>query len=398
MRVATDALQQLFIATMQSQQAQLARTQLQVATGRRILTPSDDPGGALRVLGIEHELGRLQTFQNNAATARERLRLEESVLTSVGEALQRARELAIQANNATQTSESLSAIAVEVRQSLDGLLQLANSTDGAGRYLFAGFSNATAPFIRDATGFRYLGDQGQRQLQIGATRMVADGDPGADVFQLIRNGNGTFVVDAAAANIGTGVIGASSVTDPALYVPDTYTVQFLTPTDYEVTDGGGAVIVTATYTDGDTISFGGIGFTLNGAPATGDVFTLTPSVHQDIFTTVEDLATALEAGVGDPAANARLHNAVTAALENLDRGLERLGEVRARVGARLGAIDAQLDLNDSTALDLTATLSELRDLDYAEALSRLNMQAFGLEAAQQSFVLVQGLSLFNFLR
>ncbi len=95
--------------------------------------------------------------------------------------------------------------------------------------------------------------------------------------------------------------------------------------------------------------------------------------------------------------NALVHSDVGQALQDVDQALGRVIEVRTDIGSRLQALDGEADLNEGFTVQLTETLSELRDLDYAEAISRLSQQLIGLEAAQQTYVRVQGLSLFRFL-
>ncbi|MGB5489853.1 MAG: hypothetical protein WBM76_03390, partial [Woeseiaceae bacterium] len=104
---------------MQRIQAALDQTQRQISSGRRILTPSDDPLAAARAVEIRESIGRLEQFDRNANMANNRLFQEESSLGSVNNVLQRVRELALQANNATQNSESRQLIAIEMRQRLD---------------------------------------------------------------------------------------------------------------------------------------------------------------------------------------------------------------------------------------------------------------------------------------
>jgi flagellar hook-associated protein 3 FlgL len=77
--------------------------------------------------------------------------------------------------------------------------------------------------------------------------------------------------------------------------------------------------------------------------------------------------------------------------------MDQVLAARTRIGTRLNAIDQQRAVNEATIASLETNISQLKDLDYAEAITRLNAQSVGLEAAQQSYVRVQGLSLFNFL-
>jgi flagellar hook-associated protein 3 FlgL len=116
-----------------------------------------------------------------------------------------------------------------------------------------------------------------------------------------------------------------------------------------------------------------------------------------MFESVQNIIDAVEAPVTDDASRAVLNNSINRGLEDVDRSIGRVLDIRTRVGSRLAAIENQSDTNDSFALTLQQTIGELEDLDYAEALSRLSFELTILEASQQSFVRTQSLSLFNFL-
>tara|TARA_R110002096_G_scaffold130643_5_gene279957 strand:- start:50139 stop:51290 length:1152 start_codon:yes stop_codon:yes gene_type:complete len=381
---------------MQQLQSSLDYTQRQISSGRRILTPSDDPIASSRALEMREAISRLTQFDRNAGIATNRLSQEESALNSVNNVLQRVRELALQANNATQSNETRQLIGVELRQQLDQLVQLANQKDGNGSYLFSGNQTDTQPVSRSAAGFSYNGDQGQRQVQIGEGQQVADGDSGAAVFFAIADGNGSFSVTAGSSNTGTGVITASSLVDPTAWVPDQYTVRFIDSDNYEVLDSSAAVITTGTFQSGGSIAFNGIEFSLNGVPQGGDEFDLAPSRNQDVFTTVTQIIAAVEMGVSGEQMQAAQSNGINQGLQNLDHAIGNILDIRTQVGSRLSAIENQLDSNGGFALSYQETLASIEDLDYAEAISRLSMETTTLEAAQQSFIRTQSLSLFNY--
>ncbi len=285
---------------MLNKQADLAKTQLQLSTGQNILSPSDDPGAATRILNLNQVIETTDQFQRNADFAETRLSIEESVLTGIGEVLQRVRELAVQANNGTNSAQDRQTIAIEVRSNLDSIIQLANSKDANGEYLFSGFKTDTKPFSDDGLGnFSYAGDQGQRNLQIGPKRQVAGSDAGSDVF-------------------------------------------------LKVDDGAGGV--------------------------------------SSMFNAVYDFVTDLEANVSSDST-----------LTRLDSSLDSVLNTRASIGARMNIIDSQRDSNESFNLVLKENRSSLEDLDYAEAISRFEQQMLALQASQQTFVKMEGLSLFNYL-
>src|ERR1700719_926348 len=247
-----------------------------------------------------------------------------------------------------------------------------------------------------ATGATYNGDQGQRQVQIAAGQTVADGDNGNTVFNQIKTGNGTFTVAATAGNTGSGVVGATTVSNPAAYDGGTYAITFTAPGTYNVTKGG-VPVTTGTYTDGGTIAFNGVQVTLSGQPATGDSFTLAPSTNQSLFTTVQNLVSALQTGVGTPASSTSLNNSINAAINNIDQALSHSSDVRATIGGRLNSITTQQSVATSQQTQLQQSISNLQSLDFASAITTLDQQNTTLSAALQAFNLTQGLSLFKFL-
>ncbi|WP_127476408.1 flagellar hook-associated protein FlgL [Sulfurivermis fontis] len=421
MRISSRFFQTMGVNSILDQQVKLSKTQNQLASGKRILTPSDDPVATSQLMQLRQTENTVKQYQANADAAVNRLSTEEGVLDSVTTLLQRVRELSIQAANATQTNDTRRFIASEVRQRLEELVGLANTKDGNGEYLFAGSKGFTEPFVPNAAGgYDYFGDDNQRFLQIGDGRQVADGNPGSEVFQLIRNGNGTFVTevnqDPLNPNQGTGVIDGGSV--QGSFIPaltngvNGYTLRFIqaAPTDpitYEVFETGDPTetpitladgTTVGTYVDGEPIAFRGALITVTGTPVDGDTFTIRSSEYQDIFQTLSDFVRTLETSVNTPSALAQLNNNIGSFLSNIEQGMNNILTVRASVGARLNAIDGQRYINEDQLLQTTQIISSVEDLDYAEAVSRLNLQMAGLEAAQQTYLKVQGLSLFNYLR
>lgn len=404
MRVSTNQLQRLGVNAILEQQARVSKTQQQIASGKRILTPADDPAGAARALDLRQAIEATEQLQKNINAATSRLGSEENALIGVTNVLQRARELAIQGNNDSQTSETRKGIALEVRQLLEGLLGLANTKDANNEYIFSGYQGWAQPFSQDAAGnFVYAGDDGQRFVQIGPGFQIPVGDSGTDVFRAIRNGNGTFTTLDNPANTGTGIIDTGTVAGS--FVADTYTITFTQalPTDpvtYEVTGVVSGVVIAAgtPYVPGASIAFNGVQTNITGTPANGDIFTVSPSANQDIFTGLRNLVNALESGAASDDSLAKFHNEMNRFLTDVDQSLDNIISVRARVGARLNTIDTQLNVNEDFLLQTRQALSGVEDLDYAEATARFNIELLALQAAQQAFIKVQGLSLFNFLR
>jgi flagellar hook-associated protein 3 FlgL len=402
MRISTSYLSQAFINALEQQQTALAGTQQQISTGLKFSQASQDPAAASQSLGIQATLDQLTQYSTNSNLAQSRLSIEDSTLSSVTNLLQSVRNLAVEGANATQTSETRASIATNIQQQISGLLQLANAQDGSGQYIFAGTATGTTPFSQSGGSFSYAGNQTQRSIQIGSNRQIADGDTGTQVFQAIRNGNGTFVVAPGAANQGAAIAGTNSVIDPTAWAAGhpPYTLTFTSPTTYTITDSGVPPTTTApaTYTDGQTISFNGAQLQISGTPAAGDTFTVAPSSNQDMFTTLQKLVTAFNGAQSGSAGQAQLLNSVNRSIEAIDQSLTNVSNVQSAVGARLNAVTTQSSSNSDVTLQLKSTLSTLRDTDYASAITTLNQQLTGLQAAQASYVKLQNLSLFNYIQ
>ncbi len=300
MRISTGQWYRQGVSAMLNSQADLSKTQLQLATGQRMLAPSDDPAAATKVLELDQLLSSVSQYQRNGDAAEARLRREENVLEGVGDIMQRVRELAVRATNGSLSAGDRQAISAEVREHLNGLMGLANATDTNGEYIFSGYRTDVPAFVDDGAGnFTYQGDQGQRLLQIGSARHVTTGDPGDSVFMGIDDGNG-------------GV--------------------------------------------------------------------------SDVFSIVHDFITDLDNNTPSGAT-----------LTALDNAMDQIQTVRTKIGGRMNAIENQHGINDSFGLVMEQNRSILEDLDYGEAVSRLQQQELILQASQQSFMKVEGLSLFNYL-
>jgi flagellar hook-associated protein 3 FlgL len=387
-----------FLTALNQLESNISTTQNDISTGLSFTTASQNPVAAGLVSGYNQVLTQSQQYTANGNSAQSSLNTEDSALTQVQNALQSLRDLALEANNATETAQDRSAIATQAQQIQGTLLALANTQDGSGNYIFGGFATQAQPFALSATGATYSGDQGQRQVQIGAGQTVVVGDNGDLVFNQIKTGNGTFNVTAAAGNTGTGIIGAATVTDPAAYGGGSFSIEFTAPDTYQVVNTAThAVVAGGAYTAGQAIAFAGVQVTLSGQPAAGDSFSVAPSTNQGIFTTVQNLVTALQQSTATPAGQAQLNNSISGAINNIDQALDQTQTVQSSVGARLNTITTQQSVATSQQTQLQQSISTLQSLDYASAVTSLDSQNTTLSAAMQAFTLTQGLSLFKYL-
>ncbi len=397
MRTSTLGSHYSLVNQMLRQQSTIAQTTMQVSTGKRVLTPSDDPIAAGRILALENELSSWSQYERNAGSVQTRLSIEELALADAGKVLQRVRDLALSANNGAMDDKSRAAIATELTERIGELQAIANRRDASGEFLFAGNSTGTQPFARAAAGMIYAGDQGTRDVQVSPTQFVRVGHSGHQVFMDVPEGNGTFTVDTGAANTGSGWIAPLSVVSPAAWTGGNFTLRFTDAANYEILDASNTQVATGAYTAGGSIDFNGVRFTISGAPAANDTFTIAPAGRQDIFATLDALAATLRAPATADPDRARFNTGIAAGLAQLDSGMDHLLNVRSEVGARLNVLDNVAASRESLEVELQTAASQLRDIDPVEAVSRLAIEKAALAAAQKSFAQMSRLSLFDYL-
>ncbi|KAF0844639.1 flagellar hook-associated protein 3 FlgL [Methylovorus glucosotrophus] len=301
MRISTNTIYQTGINKISALQSEQYKLQQQVSSGKRILTPADDPVGAARALTISQAQSINSQYADNRAMASFNLNSIESTLTSVTDLMVSAKSTLVGAGNAVLSSEEKNYIATQLSNDLQELIGLANSKDGNGNYLFGGFKNTTQPYTATTTGATYNGDNGQMDMQVSDTRRMSTTENGPDVFQAQGN---------------------------------------------------------------------------------------------DVFATLSNIVDLLS----NPATtSAALNTALASANTSLDKGLDNVLTVRASTGSKLKEIDALDNNGDDRNLQYKAELSDIQDLDYAQALSDITKQKTILEAAQQSYVQLSGLTLFKYI-
>lgn len=393
------------VTGLQRNYANITRTQEQISSGNRILTPADDPVASVRLMQLEQQKAVLDQYGENLTAAKNSLTQEEVSLNSVNTVLQRVRELTVQAGNGALSKEDRSSIAAELKEREDELLSLMNTRNARGEYLFAGFQGKTQPFVRQADGqYSYQGDEGQRRVQIASSLSVPVSDNGKRIFENVTNAGrlsaATATVDGTPSALA---ISAPLVSDEVAFAGlGDISITFAgapNERDYTVTDANGNTLGSGSLDDDpeseDKLVFGGVTLFLGGTPsASGETITLseTGDQKQGILNTIAQLRQTLQ----DPnATGSQLRDATALALTNLDHGMITVDSVRGDIGARLNMIDTTQTDNEDVGLVNQSIQADLRELDYPEALSRLSFQSVVLEAAQQSYVKISSLSLFN---
>ena len=257
--------------------------------------------------------------------------------------------------------------------------------------------------MRQADGsVQYTGDQGQRQVQVDASRQMAGTDDGRSIFQTVQAGAG-YVASAASANTGSGVFGSTSVVNPndVNYGKD-FVISFPAAGSYQVdtVPASASPLVAATpFTPGSAITFGGLQISISGAPVAGDAVTVATAKNagSDIFAAIGDVIKALRTPVDGPKNQALVSNALSTANRKITNAYDNVLTVRSSVGSRLQELDAlSVSGNDRTLHD-KSYLSDLQDLDYSSTIGEFLQRQTALQASQQTFVKIQKSALLNYL-
>ncbi|HET7267199.1 MAG TPA: flagellar hook-associated protein FlgL [Oleiagrimonas sp.] len=406
MRVSTRTLYALSTRSMNNQRSQLLHLSQQIASGRRVVRPSDDPQAASRAVQVSQAQAVNQQYTATRVSARNALSMEENVLGGVSDAVISARTLILEAANGTLSDADRASVASQLEGIFHTLVGQANATDGNGRYLFGGYQNNAKPFVTDpVTGdITYAGGNQTRRLRVDASRLMSVGNTGAEVFEGAQGTHG-FLAVADSGNGGSVTFKGPNVvdtTDPGYGTP--FTVRFGIDAGgnatYEITDGAGTTLQAAqAYTPGQSIEYAGLSMQLDGKPVAGDTLAVdqAKNFNTNLFKTFEKALAALKSPVQDEADRARLRNTLDNTLSKFDNNLDNILMVRAKVGSRLNELDVVDKVAGNRKINYAQTKSNLVDLDYVQAAAEYSMRMVGLQAAQKSFVSMKGLSLFNYM-
>ena len=426
MRISTSQIFDFGAKGIGQNQYDLFKLQNQLSTGRKVLTPEDDPIASAQALVLSQSQQLAGQYIKNQDDAKGKLSVLEGNLVGVGDLLQSVRERLVQAGNTTLSNADRNYIAQELEARFSELMGLANTQDGAGNYLYSGYKGEVKPFAVAAGGAAYYGDDGLRMLQVDASRQLPTNLSGSDVFERIREGNGTFVTATSGnlgggINQGSGVIDQGSVTNLAAWnsaVNSGYgdlEIRFSVAagvTSYEIYDVSSNTSLSGApqaFTPSQSIPLSkltapaqdfGASVVITGSPAAGDKFTITQSANQSVFETLRSAITVLNTGIGSVAggnSSTEFANDLAGALQNIDQALENVNKSRSTVGSYLKEIDSLANTNEDRQLQYSTSLSELQDLDYTKAITDMSKKQLQLQAAQLSFKQTSQLSLFSIL-
>lgn len=392
---------------MSNQNAEVAEQMSHLSSGKRILTAKDDAVSYGTLIGFNESLANIEKYQRNITQAQSHNNLQEVVFSEAENLLNAIKEKMLQANNGAMSVEDIEAIAKQIGNNTEQLFDIANSQNEHGDYIFAGYQSNQQPFSQETDGrVVYNGDDGVREIQVAKNIDIATNQSGAAAFIQVKNHLGDFMGDYTYASSDSDVVLATAnIIDRGAYntsdAPHTLNIDSVTSHLTVIDSNGVAVFPTAPalpepYVAGQTITFDGIEVTLSGNPLPGDSITLTDQTTESIFTTLHNALTWLEQSPNSSSQNQRQaqYNQI---LDQLSSGLHHMTSRRVDSGVRLQTLDGLASRHLDAELNISQGKSTLEDLDFAKAISEFEQSKIALQASQQAFSKVQGLTLFNYI-
>ncbi|MFH7588057.1 flagellar hook-associated protein FlgL [Oceanimonas smirnovii] len=411
MRISSSGFYQSQLNNITARTEQLHKQLGRLSSGVRVQTAADDPVAMNSIVSYREELKNIEQYGKNIDVAEHRLRREESSLTTGENLLQQSKELLLKANSGVNTQDERDALAVQLKNNIGELLDLANAQDEFGHYIFGGFQNDAEPFVMQPDGqVNYKGDGGQREIQIGASVKVATNHDGRAVFGQVPNPRGDFTASyqLQGSREDNLRIDKAEIADKSVFSDAaSYQISFSdnagvleASISYEDENG---VIQSSTpqpYTSGQSITAFGIEVAVNGEVKDGDQVTLESNVQngngQDYLNAFDSLNRALSWLQKDNN-SASGQSELNEVLDELDAVSAHFTRVRADTGNRLVRLDHQRTGHEDMALTLEKVRGGMEDLDYAKATGEFSQTMVALQATQTMFGKVQSMSLFNYI-
>jgi flagellar hook-associated protein 3 FlgL len=372
-----------------------------LSSGKRVLTAKDDAISYSTLAGYNNDLANIEKYKRNITMAESHNNMQEIVFADADLILDKIKSDMLLANNGRMSSDDLQSLAEQVKSNFSQLLDLANSQNENGDYIFSGYQTEQKPFSQNVDGsVTYNGDSGVRELQVAKNINIATNQAGDAAFLKVENAIGDFTANYTANTSGVAVESAK-ITNRDSYnssaLPHDYTFTFdVVTNDLTVTGSSGVVFPAAPYTAGQTISFDGIDVTLNGNPLPGDSFTISEQDEVSVFDTINKTISWMEQG--SSAIDQEQHQVdYNTLLKQLDSAMNHITSRRVDSGIRLQTLESQENRHLDSALNLAKGKSNIEDLDFAKAISEFEQSKLALQASQQAFSKVQGLSLFNYI-
>lgn len=393
-----------FASNLSQQESLLNTLQAQVSTGLAVQTPSQNPVAFETATFGNDQIAALASDTSTQTNIQDQLGAVNDAYSSVTALLDNVQSIVEQALNGTSSVENLKSLAAQVTAASDQLVGLANTAGAGGQYIFGGSRGAVQPFQTAADGsIVYLGDGAQSQAAI-APGLLASSLANGEVFMSGLAGNGYATATAAAANTGDAILVSQGVANPAAAAAfqsgnAPVTLSFAAGANgltYTETQAGN-VIGSGDAASGMSLQVAGLGYQLNGTPAAGDSFTISPSRPQSAFALLQNIAATLSQSAATPAQTAQTNQQLNEELAGLAQYQQAVVTASAQNGVTLQAIATASAANSSQTNVLQDAVQNAVGANMPTAITQLDNTLTSVQAALKAFSAVQSLSLFNYL-
>ncbi|MCD9493630.1 flagellar hook-associated protein FlgL [Photobacterium carnosum] len=418
-RVSTASQYQNLTSNLMRKQGELNQTNGQLSSGKRVETAGDDPVSSVTIQNYRQQLTQIDQYNGAITLANNRLQTMETAIAGVEDNLGATKQKVLGMINGAMASSDRTAFKDELISLRDGFLELANSRDEAGNYVFAGNQSDTKPFMESTdSSMDYHGDSQSRYAQIDKSVNVKTSLPGDQLFTDVPNSYGDYrpVFSDKTATAGgltdgsklhllsatTSDFSSAKAIEVSFNEVDAAAADGTTTKEmkYNLTVGGKVVAENQVYDSEQGIVYkdpvAADSATLNlkfGDISSGDNISLKPAQTINIFDSIQSAIDNAERPTSSPAAEANLQRVI----DDLDSGFVHMNQQRSEVGTIMQQVDRQQEQHLDFELTLKQAQSGLEDLDYSKAIMDMNQQMMALQASQQAFGKTKQLSLFNYI-
>ena len=426
MKISSKLFNQQQLKQFSSTTEELQDIQNKISTGQNILKASDDPVGAVELSGLDVVKKQIEQYERNVKSASNRLSLLDKNLENLSSIMSRTQELIIQASSDTLGATDRESIALEVDEMKKEIMNIGNTQDANGSFLFSGFKTKQQPFTEDLSGkIIYNGDRGISSLSISESRMMKTTLDGGTLFQAIKDKNGnsislfTMIEDISnSIRTATGGVETVQATGKA-----ELTFQNLNPGSwsFDLTGNLGTKTITAEITGEDPsefveqINLSSVGIV---ASINDDGKTITLSDTTNGPMKIENLSIyGINSAQKEPSSFFNVqpidgagnnigklqklydnNQLPSKQIDNVQSTQLHIANKIGEVGARTNSLTRQSDALANRRLAVERDVSELKEADLAALVTDLQSKMTSMQASQQSFVKISQLNLFDYLR
>ncbi len=408
MRISFNQKYQVNLNSILNAQERLQNASAKLEKQTRILSPSDDPSASARVVALDQQISQMDQYKSNSIILRNSLDLEEAALSNIRGTMDQARVLTLQLGNGALSQLDRNAVAQQLKNMRSQIYDLMNQKDSDGGYLFSGFQNQLQAYTVDAASgkYVYMGDEGQKKLQLSPSVALPSNDSGKFVFEDV-NARRKTTTPTVSGGYTAAIFETTNQSqfdeffkqnyDALNPANNNFSVVVDAANNYEILRNGASMTpsVTGAVNGTNELTFQGIKMKLSGSGPGQIDFSLKAPEKSNILNTLTDLINAVETSEVN---GVQLREAMADALVQIDGAAVKIDATVSGLGGRQNLVKTIEDGNTDLQITNKSFRADLYEIDYVEAITELTKQETALSAVQQTFNRVTGTSLFDYLR